>query len=217
VVSEAEDPRQILQWAALDVGAGAFVDALERIRSALPALANDPGFLAPTRALEARALMGMGREQEALSVLDKGLEEARQAGLDKHVIGLRGLREQLERVVEMRRMAAAPIDELSGREMDPGERAVLLSNKIVALVGTGDVAGAEALLPQARASAQEADDPLVLLPVLLATSQLGAATGDMESAKRALDAARTLARMHDPESMALVEEMTRFLLRDSIK
>jgi hypothetical protein len=99
--------------------------------------------------------------------------------------------------------------------MDPGERAVLLANKIVALLGTGDVAGAQALLPRARASAQEADDPLALLPVLLATSQLGAVTGDMESAKRALEAARTLAKMHDPESMALVEEMSRFLLRDA--
>ncbi|MBK9261499.1 MAG: hypothetical protein IPM54_17045 [Polyangiaceae bacterium] len=216
-MSEAEDPRQVLQLAALDVGAGAFADALERLRPALPALANDPGFLAPARALEARALMGLGREQEALSVLEKAIGEAQQAGLDKHVVGLRGLREQLVRVVEMRRMAAAPIDELSHRQMDPGERAVLLSNKIVALLGTGDVAGAEALLPRARASAQEADDPMALLPVLLATSQLGAVVGDNESAKRALDAARTLAKMHDPESMALVEEMSRFLVRVASK
>ena len=117
----------------------------------------------------------------------------------------------------MRRLAATPVDELSGREMDPGERAVLLANKIVAFLGLGDIESARELLPRARASAQEADDPLALLPVLLATSQLAAATGDLVSAKKAIEAARTLAKMHDPESMALVEEMARFLVRDAQK
>jgi len=216
-VSEVEDPRQILQLAALDIGSGAIDEALERIRSAMPALEKDPGFLAPARALEARALMSLGREQDALAVLDKAVTEAKQAGLDNHVMGLRGLREQLQRVIEMRRLAATPVDELSGRRMDPGERAVLFSNKIVALLGLGDIDGARALLPRARASAEEADDPLALLPVLLATSQLGAATGDWNSAKKAIDAARTLATMHDKESMALVEEMAQFLTRQAPK
>ena len=216
-MSEVEDPRQILQLAALDMGSGAIDEALERIRTALPALEKDPGFLAPARALEARALMSLGREQEALSVLEKAVEEAKQAGLDNHVVGLRGLREQLQRVIEMRRLAATPVDEISGRRMDPGERAVLLSNKIVALLGLGDVDDARALLPRARAAAEEADDPLALLPVLLATSQLGAATGEWDSAKKAIDAARTLARLHDTESMALVEEMAQFLTRQTPK
>jgi tetratricopeptide (TPR) repeat protein len=214
-VSETvDDPRQVLRLAALDVGAGAFGDALERIREVIPALAGDPGFLAPSRALEARALMGLGREQEALSVLEGAIGEAEQAGLEKHVMGLKGLREQLERVLEMRRLAVTPIDELSGRDMDPGERSVLIANKIVALLGTGDVEAAQALLPRARASAQEANDPMALLPVLLATSQLGVATGDISSAKKAIEAARALAKMHDPDSMPLIEEMARFLLRD---
>lgn len=208
-----EDPRQILRLAAMDVHSGAFEEACARLRAGFSVLEENPEFLAPARALEARALMSLGREQEALDVLDKAIGEAMQAQLDKHVVGLRGLREQLHRVVEMRRLAATPVDELSGRHMDAGERAVLLSNKIVAYLGMGDIANAEVLLPRARASAEEADDPLALLPVLLATSQLGAATGDMDSAKKALDAARTLAKLHDPESMALVDEMARFLVR----
>jgi tetratricopeptide (TPR) repeat protein len=212
-----EEPRQILQLVALDVHSGAHAEALEKLRSGHSVLEKTPDFLAPARALEARALMSLGREQEALGVLEKAIGEAEQAGLDKHVIGLRGLREQLERVVEMRRLAATPVDELSGREIDPGERAVLFSNKIVAFLGMGDIASAQELLPRARASAQEADDPLALLPVLLATSQLAAATGDLVSAKKAIEAARTLAKMHDPESMALVEEMARFLVRDTQK
>jgi tetratricopeptide (TPR) repeat protein len=216
-VSEIDDPRQVLQLAAFDVNAGAFSEALERIRSALPALEKDPEFLAPARALEARALASLGQEQDALAVLETAMKEAQKAGLDKHVAGLRGLREQLNRVVEMRRLAATPVDELSGRRMDPGERAVLLSNKIVAFLGLGDIESARALLPRARASAEEADDPLALLPVLLATSQLGAATGDWESAKKAINAARTLAKMHDTESMDLVEEMARFLLQNAPK
>lgn len=217
-MSEAmEDPRQILQSAALDVGTGAFAEALERIRAAIPALEKDPGFLAPARALEARALMSLGHEQEAVGVLEQGIREAKEAGLDNHVRGLQGLREQLHRVVEMRRLAATPVDELSGRHMDPGERSVLFANKIVALIGLGDLEGAQRLLPRARASAEEADDPLALLPVLLATSQLSAATGDLVSAKKAVDAARNLAKLHDPESMVLVEEMARFLLEKSSK
>lgn len=216
-MSETEDPRQILQSAALDMSAGAFGEALDRVRSALPALEKDPGFLAPARALEARALMSLGQEQEALSVLEKAIGEAKEAGLDNHVVGLRGLREQLNRVIEMRRLAATPVDELSGRRMDPGERAVLLSNKIVACLGLGDINNARALLPRARASAEEADDPLALLPVLLATSQLGAATGDWDSARKAINAARNLAKMHDTESMALVEEMAQFLMQHAPK
>jgi tetratricopeptide (TPR) repeat protein len=212
-----EESRQILQLAALDVNSGAFDDALEKLRSGQSVLEQNPAFLAPARALEARALMSLGREQEALMVLEKAIGEALQANLDKHVIGLRGLREQLERVAEMRRLAATPVDELSGREMDPGERAVLFSNKIVAFLGIGDITSAQALLPRARISAQEADDPLALLPVLLATSQLAAATGDWVSAKKAIEAARTLAKLHDPESMALVDEMSQFLLRGSQK
>lgn len=216
-MSEMADPRQILQLAAFDVNSGAPEEALEKLRAGQSVLAQTPDFLAPARALEARALMSIGQEQEALVVLDKAIAEAKEAALDKHVIGLRGLREQLERVVEMRRLAATPVDELSGREMDPGERAVLLANKIVAFLGLGDIASARELLPRARASAQEADDPLALLPVLLATSQLAAATGDLVSAKKAIEAARTLAKLHDPESMALVEEMARFLVRDAQK
>lgn len=213
IPSEMVDPRQILQLAAFDVNAGAFADALEKIRNGYDALQKTPEFLAPSRALEARALMSLGREREALEVLEKAISEAMKAKLDKHVIGLRGLREQLQQVIEMRRLAATPVDELSGRHMDPGERAVLFSNKIVAYLGLGDVNSAQALLPRARAAAEEADDPLALLPVLLATSQLSAATGDMSSAKKALDAARNLAKLHDPESMTLVEEMARFLMR----
>ncbi|HRI70837.1 MAG TPA: hypothetical protein PK156_41675 [Polyangium sp.] len=211
--SEMVDPRQILQLAALDVHSGDFAGACSRLQEAYPTLEKHPEFLAPARALEARALMSLGREQEALAILEKGIGEALQAKLDQHVKGLRGLREQLHRVVEMRRLAATPVDELSGRHMDAGERAVLFSNKIVAYLGMGDITSAEALLPRARASAEEADDPLALLPVLLATSQLGVATGDMGSATKAIEAARTLAKLHDPESMALVEEMARFLIR----
>lgn len=210
----SDDPRQVLQLAAFDVGSGAFADALERITSAIPQLQNDPSFLAPARALEARALMGLGREQEALSVLEKAIGEAEAAGLDKHVVGLRGLHEQLDRVVEMRKLAATPIDELSGREMDPGERAVLISNKIIALLGTGDIDSAQALLPRARSAAQEANDPMALLPVLLATSHLGVATGDMGSAKKALEAAKSLAKQYDPQTLPLIEEMAQFLLRN---
>lgn len=55
-------------------------------------------------------------------MLDKAIDEPKQAVLDKHVIGLRGLREQLGRVVEMRCLAATPMDELSGRQMDPGKK-----------------------------------------------------------------------------------------------
>jgi tetratricopeptide (TPR) repeat protein len=215
--SGVADPRQVLQLAAFDIGSGDFPGALEKIRGAIPELEKYPDFLAPARALESKALMSLGREQEALDVLDQAVKNAKAAGLDKHVVGLRGLRQQLERVVEMRRLALTPVDELSGRQMDPGERAVLLANKIVALLGLGDVAEAQALLPRARAAAEEADDPLALLPVLLATSQLGAATGDMVSAKKAVDAARNLAKLHDQESMALVEEMARFLLRQPTK
>jgi tetratricopeptide (TPR) repeat protein len=215
--TEMSDPRQILQLAALDVGSGAFQEGLDKIRSALPGFEKHPDFLAPARALEARALMSLGHEQEALDVLAKAIKEAKEANLEKHVTGLRGLRQQLERVLEMRRLAVTPVDELSGRQMDPGERAVLFANKIVALLGLGDVTNAQALLPRARAAAEEADDPVALLPVLLATSQLGAATGDFDSAKKAIDAARTLAKLHDPESMALVEEMARFLTRQPQK
>jgi len=214
---EVADPRQVLQLAAFDIGSGDFAGALEKIRAAFSELEKYPDFLAPARALESKALMSLGREQEALDALDRAVKDAKEAGLDKHVVGLRGLRQQLERVVEMRRLALTPVDELSGREMDPGERAVLLANKIVALLGLGDVTQAQALLPRARAAAEEADDPLALLPVLLATSQLAAATGDMSSAKKAVDAARNLAKLHDPESMALVEEMARFLLRQSAR
>lgn len=216
-MSEMADPRQILQLAAFDVNSGAPGEALEKLRAGQSVLVQNPEFLAPARALEARALMSIGQEQEALAVLDKAIAEAQEAALDKHVIGLRGLREQLNRVVEMRRLAATPVGELSGREMDPGERAVLLANKIVAFLGLGDIESAKELLPRARASAQEADDPLALLPVLLATSQLAAVTGDLVSAKKAIEAARTLAKLHDPESMALVEEMARFLVRDTQK
>lgn len=216
-VSEMDDPRQILQLSAFELNAGAFAEALERLRGALSVLEKSPEFLAPSRALEARALMSLGREDEAVATLEKAIGEAKQAGLEKHVVGLRGLREQLHRAVEMRRLAATPVDELSGRHIDPGERAVLFANKIVAYLGMGDVSSAEALLPLARASAEEADDPLALLPVLLATSQLGAAQGDWTSAKKALDAARTLAKLHDPESMVLVEEMTRYLMQHAPK
>lgn len=216
-VSEMDDPRQILQLSAFELNAGAFAEALERLRGALSVLEKSPEFLAPSRALEARALMSLGREDEAVATLEKAIGEAKQAGLEKHVVGLRGLREQLHRAVEMRRLAATPVDELSGRHIDPGERAVLFANKIVAYLGMGDVSSAEALLPRARASAEEADDPLALLPVLLATSQLGAAQGDWTSAKKALDAARTLAKLHDPESMVLVEEMTRYLMQHAPK
>jgi tetratricopeptide (TPR) repeat protein len=216
-VSEMDDPRQILQLSAFDLNAGAFAEALERLRGAFSVLEKSPEFLAPSRALEARALMSLGREDEAVATLEKAIGEAKQAGLEKHVVGLRGLREQLHRAVEMRRLAATPVDELSGRHIDPGERAVLFANKIVAYLGMGDISSAEALLPRARASAEEADDPLALLPVLLATSQLGAAQGDWTSAKKALDAARTLAKLHDPESMVLVEEMTRYLMQHAPK
>lgn len=216
-MSEMDDPRQILQLSAFDLNAGAFAEALERLRGAFSVLEKSPEFLAPSRALEARALMSLGREDEAVATLEKAIGEAKQAGLEKHVVGLRGLREQLHRAVEMRRLAATPVDELSGRHIDPGERAVLFANKIVAYLGMGDISSAEALLPRARASAEEADDPLALLPVLLATSQLGAAQGDWTSAKKALDAARTLAKLHDPESMVLVEEMTRYLMQHAPK
>lgn len=217
VVSEIGDPRQILQLAAFDVGSKDFAAALEKIRGALPELQKYPDFLAPARAIEARALMSLGREQEALDVLDKAAKEAKEAGLERHVTGLRGLRQQLERLVEMRRLALTPVDELSGRRMEPGERAVLLANKIVAMLSLGEIDDAKALLPRARAAAEEADDPVALLPVLLATSQLGAATGDMTSAKKAVDAARNLAKLHDPDSMALVEEMARFLMQQGSK
>lgn len=213
VVTEMGDPRQILQLAAMDVGSKDFAGALERIRVALPELQKHPDFLAPARAIEARSLMSLGREQEALDILDKAAKEAQEAGLERHVTGLRGLRQQLERLVEMRRLALTPVDELSGRPMEPGERAVLFANKIVAMLSLGEIEEAAALLPRARAAAEEADDPVALLPVLLATSQLGAATGDLSSARKAVDAARNLAKLHDPDSMALVEEMARFLKR----
>lgn len=216
-VSEDTDPRQVLQLAAMDVGSKDFSAALEKIRGALPALQKYPDFLAPARAIEARALMSLGREQEALDVLDKAAKEAKDAGLERHVIGLRGLRQQLEKLVEMRRLALTPVDELTGRDMAPGERAVLFANKIVAMLSLGEIDDAKALLPRARAAAEEADDPLALLPVLLATSQLGAATGDLVSAKKAIDAAKTLAKLHDPDSMALVDEMAKFLIRQGAK
>ena len=49
----------------------------------------------------------------------------------------------------------------------------------MALLATGDIGKAKALLPRARIAAEEADEPGALLPVLLATAQLCVATDDL--------------------------------------
>jgi hypothetical protein len=90
----------------------------------------------------------------------------------------------------------------------------LFSNKIMAVLASGDVAGAKAILPRARAAAEEAGEPGALLPVLLATAQLSVAADERKQARRALEAARSLAVEFDPDTVPLIDEMASFLLRD---
>jgi len=209
-----DEPRAVLSLAANEIGAGDFEDALERIRRIQPALAGDPALYYPSCALEARALSSLGRGREALEVLDRALEGAREAKLEGHVTGLSGMRERLEQALEMRGLAAASAEEIERTTPDLASRAVLFANKIMALVAMGDVAGAKALLPRARGAAEMADEPGALLPVLLATAQLCVATDDIASARRALEGARSLAERFEPEALSLIDEMAGFLLQD---
>jgi hypothetical protein len=210
-----EDPRHVLSLAASELGAGAFEDALARVRGLQPSLAEKPDLLAPSRALEARALASMGREEEALAVLDNAQSDAKDANLPEHVDGLGRLRAGLAQAFEMQRLASLSADDLAGQTPDPGQRAVLFANKIVASLAAGDIQSAREILPLARAAAEEAGDPAALLPVLLATSQLCVATNDLRTAERALAAARSIAEQHEPEAVALIDEMAGYLLRES--
>lgn len=210
-----EDPRLVLSLAANELGAGDFEDALERVRRVQPLMDGNQALLAPSRALEARALASLGRGDEALAVLDRGIAEARAAGAEVHVKGLSGLREKLDQALEMRRLASISAEDIERQAPDAPTRAVLLSNKIMAVLAGGDLAGAKAILPRARIAAEEADEPGALLPVLLATAQLSVAAGEPKQARRALEAARSLAVEFDPDTVALIDEMAGFLLRDS--
>jgi len=209
-----DDPKLVLALAANELGAGDFDEALARIRKIQPDLLDNPGLLAPSRALEARALASLGRGQEALSVLDVALADAQKAGLEEHVKGLGGMRERLEQAVEMRNLAVASVSDIERQAPDAATRAVLLSNKIMAVLASGDIAEAKRILPRARMAAEEAEEPGALLPVLLSTAQLCVATDDAKSAQRALEAARTLAQQYEPDALPLIEEMTGYLLQN---
>ncbi len=211
--NEGVDPKFVLSLAANELGAGDFEDALERVRRVQGLIGDDQALLAPSRALEARALAALGRGDEALLTLDRAIEEAGRAGAEVHVRGLSGLRQKLEQTLEMTRMASISTDDIEAQTPDAMTRAVLFSNKIVALLATGELESARVILPRARAAAEEADEPRALLPVLLATAQLCVATDDMHSAKRALEAARALAARFDPDAVGLIDEMTGFLQR----
>jgi tetratricopeptide (TPR) repeat protein len=210
---EGVDPRFVLSLAANELGAGDFEDALERVRRVQPLIGDDQALLAPSRALEARALAALGRGEEALLVLDRAIDEAGRAGAEVHARGLSGLRQKLEQTLEMTRMAAISPDDIERQTPDAKTRAVLFSNKIVALLATGELEQARMILPRAREAAEEADEPGALLPVLLATAQLCVATDDTHSANRALEAARALAVRFEPDAVALIDEMTGFLQR----
>ncbi len=209
-----DDPRSILSLAANELGAGNFDDALRRVKELQPSLATQPDLLAPSRALEARALASLGREVEALSVLEEAQKEAEAANLPEHVEGLGRLRAGLAQAFEMERLASLSADDVEQQTPDPAQRAVLFSNKIVAALSVGDLEGARDLLPRARQAAQDADDPAALLPVLLATTQLCVATNDVKTARRALEAARQVAEAHEPDAIPLIDEMAGYLLRD---
>lgn len=209
-----DDPRSALALAANELGAGQFEDALSRVKALQPSLSATPDLLAPSRALEARALASLGRGEEALLVLDRAQKDAEAANLPEHVEGLGRLRAGLAQAFEMERLASMSADDLERQTEDPVQRAVLFSNKIVAALSVGDVEGARALLPRARMAAELAEDPAALLPVLLATTQLCVATNDVKTARRALDAARKVAEASEPDAIPLIDEMAGYLLRD---
>ncbi|MDI1431957.1 hypothetical protein [Polyangium sorediatum] len=209
-----DDPRSVLSLAANELGAGQFEEALARVKALQPSLAGTPDLLAPSRALEARALASLGREEEALVVLEQAQKDAEAANLPAHVEGLGRLRAGLAQAFEMERLASMSPEDLERQTEDPAQRAVLYSNKIVAALAVGDVEGARELLPRARAAAEQAEDPAALLPVLLATTQLCVATNDVPTAKRALEAARKVAEASEPDAIPLIDEMAGYLLRD---
>lgn len=210
---EGVDPKFVLSLAANELGAGDFEDALVRVRRLRPELGDNQELVAPCRALEARALASLGRGEDALSVLADAIADAKQAGAEAHVRGLSGLRQKLEEALEMRRLADISPNDIERQTPDAATRAVLFSNKIMAFLATGEVEQAKALLPRARKAAEDADEPGALLPVLLATAQLCVATEDRRSAKKALEAARSLAVRFEPETVRLIDDMTGFLMR----
>ncbi|MDC3980893.1 hypothetical protein [Polyangium jinanense] len=209
-----DDPRSVLSLAANELGAGQFEAALARVKALQPSLSATPDLLAPSRALEARALASLGRGEEALAVLDQGQKDAEAANLPAHVEGLGRLRAGLAQAFEMEQLAAMSAEDLERQTDDPAQRAVLYSNKIVASLAVGDIEGARKLLPRARVAAEQAEDPAALLPVLLATTQLCVATDDVKTAKRALEAARKVAEAHEPDVIPMIDEMAGYLLQD---
>ncbi|UQA61114.1 hypothetical protein [Polyangium aurulentum] len=205
------DPRSVLALAVNELRAGSADAALTRVHELLPSLHDKPDLLAPARAVEAQALAALGRGDEALALLDRGLEEAHNAGLPAHVEGLRGLAEQLRPQIEMARLAAVPVEEIDRMAPNPAARAVLLANKSIAHLALGDLGNAQVLLPLAREAADSSGEPGALVPVLLATAQVFAATDDAPKARRALNEARTVAAEHAPDALPLIDEMQELL------
>lgn len=208
---EPMDPRSVLALAVNELRAGSADAALTRVHELLPSLSDKPDLLAPARAVESQALAALGRGDEAIALLERGIDEAQAANLEAHVQGLSGLLEQLRPQIEMAKLAAVPVEEIDRMAPNAAARAVLLANKSIAHLALGDLANAQVLIPIARAAADSSGEPGALVPVLLATAQVFASSDDAPKARRALNEARTVAAEHAPDALPLIQEMQELL------